>query len=120
MKQFLLASELYEYPTAYKKIIELNLVDFDIWYLIEEGQATRRFYDLKKRYPNRRLVPFARRDDADDIACFEIGKGEEVQMIHDFTTEGYEQRGIFVDIWDWIEFAVKEMISYNREAADDA
>jgi len=33
---------------------------------------------------NRRLVPFARRDDSDDIVCFEVGQDERVFIIHDF------------------------------------
>lgn len=38
------------------------------------------------------VIPFARRDDNDDIACFEVGKGKSVQIIHDFASEGFEQR----------------------------
>ena len=47
---------------------------------------------MKKRYPNRKLIPFAKRVDNDDTACFEIGKGSKVQLIHDFASEGFEQR----------------------------
>lgn len=32
--------------------------------------------------------PFARRDDGDDIACFEMKKGNSVQIKHDFANEG--------------------------------
>lgn len=77
-KSFFIDRSIYDYPDAYHKLVDLNLVDFDVWYLIESGQATRRYYDLKERYPSRNLVPFARRDDNDDIACFEIGKGSKV------------------------------------------
>lgn len=115
MGKYLIDSTIYEYPEAYQKIVELNLVDFDVWYLIESEQATRRYYDLKERYPNRQLIPFARRDDSDDIACFEIGKGGKVELIHDFTTEGFEQRKEFQDLWEWVEFAVKEMSEFNRD-----
>ncbi|WIY63164.1 hypothetical protein [Bacillus arachidis] len=114
MKTFYIDESIYKYPESYEKLIELNLVDFDVWYLIESGQATRRYYDLKERYPNRSLIPFARRDDSDDIACFEIGKGSKVQLIHDFTSEGFEQRKEFSDFWEWVEVAMKEMIDYNR------
>ena len=33
-----------------------------------------------------------KRVDNDDTACFEIGKGSKVQLIHDFVSEGFEQR----------------------------
>lgn len=115
MKKYFIDLTMYEYPEAFKKLVELNLVDFDMWYLIESQQANRRYHDLKQRYPKRQLIPFARRDDNDDIACFEIGKENTVQIIHDFASEGFEQRGDFQDIWGWVEFAVKEMIERNRE-----
>ncbi|WP_342512454.1 hypothetical protein MKY34_17800 [Sporosarcina sp. FSL K6-1522] len=115
MNEYFVDSEIYEYPDSYRKIVGLNLLDFDIWYLMESEQATRRYFDLKKRYPNRRLVPFARRDDNDDIACFEIGKGSRVQIIHDFTSEGFEQRKEFKDFWEWVAFIIGEMIECNRE-----
>lgn len=114
MKKYGVSLDIYKYPEAFNKIIELNLVDFDIWYLIEEGQATRRYQALKERFPNRKLIPFARRDDNDDIACFEIEKGGKVELIHDFTTEGFEQKREFEDLWEWIKFAVDEMIEENR------
>ncbi|MBA4538752.1 hypothetical protein H1Z61_16870 [Bacillus aquiflavi] len=114
MEKFYVNKDIYIYPESYKKLIELNLVDFDVWYLIESGQATRRYYDLKERYPNRNLIPFARRDDNDDIACFEVGKGSKVQLIHDFTSEGFEQKKEFNDFWEWFDFVIKEMIDYNR------
>lgn len=41
-------------------------------------QVVSRMDGLKKRYPNRILVPFDRRIDNDDLACFEQVKGESV------------------------------------------
>ncbi|WP_342472613.1 hypothetical protein MHH70_03965 [Metasolibacillus sp. FSL H7-0170] len=114
MVSYYISSDIFRYPDSYKKIVELNLVDFDVWYLIESGQATRRYFDLKERYPTRKLIPFARQDDTDDIACFEIGKGTKVQLIHDFATEGFEQKYEFSDFWSWLEFAIKEMVFYSR------
>ena len=64
----------FSYPNGILKIIELNLVDFDLWYLMQQEQAILRIKGLKERYPGRKLIPFARRDDSDDIACFEVGK----------------------------------------------
>ncbi|MBC6310558.1 hypothetical protein HCJ66_13540 [Listeria sp. FSL L7-1582] len=111
---YLMDSNIYVYPESFQKIVELNMVDFDIWYLLDADVATRRYFDLKQRYPNRKLIPFAKRDDNDDIACFEIGKGNTVQLIHDFSSEGYEQRGEFEDLWMWVKEAVREMIDFNK------
>ena len=105
----------FRYPDSFIKAIELNLLDFDLWYIMDEERVLNRLKGITERYPNRNLIPFARRDDNDDIACFEVGKGEKVQVIHDFASEGYEQRKEFSDFWAWLEEAINEMIKFNRE-----
>lgn len=100
----------YMYPTEFIKINDLNLVDFDVWYLMNNEQVDIRINGLKARYPSRKLIPFARRDDCDDIACFEVGKGNCVQIIHDFADEGFEQRKEYECFWDWFRDAIDEMI----------
>ena len=49
------------------------------------------------KVPKQKVIPFAKRGDCDDTACFEIGKSNKVQLIHDFATEGWEQRKEFND-----------------------
>ena len=105
----------FTYPKSFLKTIELNLIDFDLWYLMDEAQVLQKMEGLQKRYPKRQLIPFARRDDNDDFSCFEVGKGERVYIIHDFSSEGYEQRREYEDFWQWLEAAVGEMIEYNKE-----
>ena len=93
----------FNYPKEFLKIVELNLVDFDFWYLMSKEQVE--------------LVPFARRDDSDDIACFDIKKNSKVQIIHDFASAGYEQRKEYNTFWEWFKEAIQEMI--DEEEADD-
>ena len=95
--------------------IQVNLLDFEFRYLMPNEQVSTRINGLMKRYPNRRLVPFARRDDRDDIACFEVGKEPKVQIIHDFASEGYEQRDEYECFWDWMKMAVDELIKKGNE-----
>lgn len=104
----------FEYPKPILKAISLNLVDFDFWYIMNKEQMMYRYEGMKSRYPNRTLIPFARRDDNDDVACFEMGCGEEVKIIHDFATSGYEQRTIYKTFWDWFKSAIDEMIEYGE------
>lgn len=108
--------EKFNYPKSFMKIIELNLVDFDFWYLMSSEQVEIRIKGLKERYPDRKLIPFARRDDNDDIACFDIEKNNKVQIIHDFASVGYEQRREYDTFWDWFKVAIQEMI--DKEEAD--
>lgn len=58
----------FQYPASFLKAINLNLVDFEFWYLMTKEQVSKRINGLLKRYPNRKLIPFARRDDNNDIA----------------------------------------------------
>ena len=100
----------FKYPKEFLKIIRLNIVDLDFWYLMDERQVEFRINELKERYPKRNLIPFARRDDNDDIACFEVNKGDRVQIIHDYSSEGYEQRKEYNNFWNWFRDAIEEMI----------
>ncbi len=50
-----------------------------------------------------------------DIACFEVGQDGRVFIIHDFASEGYEQRKIYVDFWEWFKDAIQEMINHAEE-----
>lgn len=104
----------FDYPESFLKVTELNLLDFDVWYIMTKEQVESRINGLKKSYPSRKLIPFARRDDCDDIACFEEGQGKKVFIIHDFASVGYEQRKIYEDFWDWLKDAIQEMIDNNE------
>lgn len=106
---------IYTYPEAFYKLVDLNLVNFDVWYLLDSESALAHYQGLQARYPERRLIPFARRDDCDDLACFEIGKSGRVQLIHDFANSGWEQRKEFQDLWEWLEAAVGDMIIFYKE-----
>ncbi|EPY2279066.1 hypothetical protein ACXAT3_003867 [Clostridium sporogenes] len=67
------------------------MLDFNLWYIMDEERVLNRLKGISEKYLNRKLIPFTRRDSNDDIACFEVGKGEKVQIIYDFASEGYEQ-----------------------------
>ena len=105
----------FQYPACFVKAVELNLLDFEFWYVMTNEQVATRINGLMKRYPNRKLVPFARRDDNDDIACFEVGKEEKVQIIHDFASEGYEQREEYDNFWSWMKVAIDELIEKEED-----
>ena len=116
MKSYTLDIPHFEYPKSFQKIVELNLVDFDIWHLLDSDWAAELYQGLQTRYPNRKLIPFAKRSDCDDTACFEIDKGGKVQLIHDFADPGREQHPEFSDCRALLAQAVDDMIEYNRES----
>ncbi|MCX7921442.1 MAG: hypothetical protein N3B21_05395 [Clostridia bacterium] len=53
----------FKYPSSFLKAISLNLVNLDLWYVMDKEQMIYRYEGMKERYPNRTLIPFARRDD---------------------------------------------------------
>lgn len=105
----------FSFPREFLRIVNLNLVNFDWWYLLNKEHMEFRIKQLKERYPHRKLIPFARRDDGDDIACFEVGKGDKVQIVHDYSSPGYEQRKEYACFWDWFRDAIEEMINNDDE-----
>lgn len=103
----------FNYPLAFMRVVNQNLVDLTPWYIMDGQLVLERMQGLKDRYPNRDLVPFARRDDNDDVACFEKGKGDLVVVIHDFASPGYEQKTVFPTFWEWFKYAIDEMIIFE-------
>ena len=101
------------FPPSFLKVVELNLVDYEYWYLMNKEQILIRREGLQKKFPKRNLIPFARRDNNDDIACFEIGFEEKVFIVHDFASEGFERRQEFDSFWSWFISAIKELIGID-------
>lgn len=71
------------------------------------------FEGLKKRYPTRMLVPFARRIDNDNIACWDLDKAGRVSIIHDFASPGWEQEAELEDFYGWLRQAIEDLIEYD-------
>jgi len=103
----------FRYPKEFLRLIQQNIVDLTPWYLMDRDQVMSRMEGLRLRYPQRELVPFARRDDNDDLACWEKGRGESVLVIHDFASAGHEDRARFGDFWSWFRSAIEDMIAFE-------
>ena len=83
---------------------------------MDRESALERLKGLQKRYPNRKLIPFARRDDCDDIDCFEVGNTElegRVFIVHDYASPGWEFREVLESIWEWVKYAVDIMVEFE-------
>lgn len=103
----------FNFPEGLYRIINQNLTNIEPWYILNPNQIEKRMEGLKRRYPERSLIPFAKRGDNDDIACFEYKKGEVVYIIHDFASAGWEEHGQYNTFWDWFRAAIEEMINFN-------
>jgi len=103
----------FAYPRQFRRAVELGITNLEPWYIIDGDSLRTTIAGLRERYPARRLVPFARRQDNDDIACWDLDADEKVFVIHDFASPGWEQRGIFASFWDWFRKAVEDMIEFD-------
>jgi len=106
-----LLPEWFEYPEKLSELLNNDEIDFGPWQLLHGKWLNVRFAGLKQRYPNLELIPFARRLDDDDVACFDISEKRsvpKVRIIHDFASSGWEERGSFENFDMWLQ-VVKEL-----------
>ncbi|APY45179.1 hypothetical protein SAV10_004744 [Salmonella enterica] len=118
MEKLLTDKELpawFSYPDSFKRIIDQGLLYFDPWVIMEDEWLRTRYEGIKKRYPSKELVPFARREDNDDVACWEKNKNGKIVIIHDVASEGYENVKEFNNFWDWLRSALEATIEYGGE-----
>lgn len=117
MIDLLRTSELpegFEYPPEFRRVIDLGLVDLEPWLILEGAQLRSRYEGLRLRYPARSLLPFARRQDNDDVACWDLAQGNgRVVIIHDFADPGWEGRVDLNDFNSWLRQAVEDLIEFR-------
>jgi hypothetical protein len=104
--------EGFTYPEVFLKIVALSLIDLEPWLILSGEALLSRSNGLRKRYPQRNLIPFARRLDNDDVACWEGAQAGEVKIIHDFASGGWESRAVFPDFEAWFGAAVQDMLNF--------
>ncbi|MBO6504698.1 MAG: hypothetical protein JJ960_06350 [Kordiimonadaceae bacterium] len=104
--------EWFTYPPGFLRIYNQGLVNFEPWKIIKEDRLRYRLQGLKNRYPKRNVIPFAERQDNDDVACFEKGVVG-VVIIHDYASQGWESREGFDSFWDWLRSALEETIYWD-------
>lgn len=101
----------FDYPDEFRIIVNQGLLDFDPWIILTGSRLETRYKGIKSRYPERDLIPFAKREDNDDVACFD--KTKRVVLIHDFASSGYEGGKDSITVWEWLRKAVDNMIEHN-------
>ena len=99
----------------YKKLLELELINFKPWKILLTKVGMDYSKELKKRYPNRELIPFAVRTDCDDVACWDLSKSNsnKVYIIHDFASVGWEQQEVFENFENWLKYALDVMFNFD-------
>lgn len=83
------------------------------WYFLPQEQV----FSVRDRWPKAtedvNLVAFARRQDCDDIACFDATEGDvtiaRVVVVHGWTPEGYAIAAKYETIWAWLGDVVADI-----------
>lgn len=100
------------YPDEFLRAVDSGLVGLEPWWLLEADNLRSRVSGIRQRFPERRLVPFARREDNDDVACWDLDSGT-VRVIHDFTTPGRENRAEYSTFYEWMRAALEDFINFE-------
>lgn len=100
------------YPEGLERVFRQGLIDLTPWHLLDRDAAKQRLHGLRARY-SVKYIPFARRQDNDDIACIDPTRPGHVAIVHDFASQGYERRRDFESFWDWFRVAVEDMITFE-------
>ena len=102
----------FSYPPEFVRVVELGLTNLEPWWIMSGGPLRDRHAGLARRYPQRVLVPFARRQDNDDVACWDV-LGRTLVVVHDFAAPGSEDRDRYPDFYSWLRRAVEDLIEFD-------
>lgn len=106
--------ENFRYPKDFLWVLDLAINNLRPW-VIHSGVGLRSRYEgIKKRYPNRVLVPFAFRQDCDEVACWDVKDGNKVKIIEDYTRANLDEDIPYDSFLDWLSQAVSDMIDFCK------
>jgi hypothetical protein len=103
----------FDYPQEFLSIVERQLIDLNPWSILVGEHLLDKFHGIKKRYPNNDVVPFARRWDNDDVACFNLADNKNIIIIHDYGDSNWTNRPVFDSFWDWFRKAIEDLIEFE-------
>jgi hypothetical protein len=115
-------------PRGYFVLLDRKMVNFEPfgvlrpWYYLDN----KNLLFIKEKWPHgpakETLVAFARRQDSDEIACFEVS-GENaiaVVVINGWTTNGYAILSKYTDFWLWFKSVVDDIAEVSENEVDVA
>jgi hypothetical protein len=105
---------------GYQEFRQHQWVDLHPWHLVSEEEFDRLFAGVNARYPERHVIPFARRSDNDDVACFVSIENSQVPgsilVVHDFASPGFEVVARQKSFWAWFRYALNEIADLNEDS----
>jgi len=104
----------FEYTCEYLWLLEHQLVDLEPWFLLERDDLEWYSGQIAELYTDYEAIPFAKRQDNDDVACWIKGESGIVQIIHVNASPGWEKRNKYSDFWAWFHQAIDDMILFQQ------
>jgi hypothetical protein len=101
-----------EWPPGLLRVVQQNLADLTPWHIMAPDLVQRRLPGLRQRYRTK-YIPFAYRQDNDDLAVIVAGAPERIVIVHDFAAEGREVVAEYASFWDWFRVAVEDMVAFE-------
>lgn len=99
-------------PEGLVRVASQGLINLSPWHVMPRDLAKKRMTGLRARYRTK-YVPFARRQDNDDLACIDPDEPGCVVIVHDFSSEGAERVARYDTFWNWFRSAVDDMIAFE-------
>jgi hypothetical protein len=105
----------FAYPPEFVRTVELGVLNLEPWWILTGERLKERFVGLQERYPAQGYVPFAERQDNDDVACWRAAPPE-VVIVHDNASPGWEHRDGrgFPTFHAWLRAAIEEFIEWGE------
>lgn len=103
----------FQFPQTYLHLLEKSLPDIEPWWWLAPHKDSAIYWadTLRKQFPARMLVPFAKYGGSDDVACFDgadTSGNPKVLYIHSFCSPGWEHRGEVSSFAEWLEQTERE------------
>lgn len=110
----------FKVPRGYQWLLDRHLVDYSgfgplqPWHYLDAINI----FSASEKWPNGpcadMVIAFARRQDNDDIACFQVVDAYVVGIliIHGWTSDGYEIVASFSTFWEWLKSAINDIAQW--------
>lgn len=115
----------FQFPIEFLEIVNQEVIlDLDPWWFLCEFEKFAKYwlFEMKKQYPTRNLIPFAKLSYSDDIVCFDgddTSGDPKVFYVHTFASAGWEDRGYTDNFTEWLKITRIESARYKAEQAND-
>ncbi|OHV57169.1 hypothetical protein BCD48_43385 [Pseudofrankia sp. BMG5.36] len=102
----------FSYPPEFVRLVEYGLTDLEPWWIMTGDLLRERHTGLAERRPGRSLVPFAERQDNDDVACCDLATGT-IAVVHDYGDPKARDVARFADFPAWLHQAMVDFLEFN-------